>query len=65
LAGAAEIHAGIVLMQDGDLLAAEQIEVMAAIVRVLQAEMTTGKDLVNRVLYISISGTARFENLPG
>jgi predicted nuclease of predicted toxin-antitoxin system len=65
LAGAAEIHAGIVLMQDGDLLAVEQIEVMAAVVRVLQAEMATGKDLVNRVLYISISGTARFENLPG
>jgi predicted nuclease of predicted toxin-antitoxin system len=65
LASAAEIHAGIVLMLDGDLLASEQIEAMAAVVRVLQAEMTIGKDLVNRVLYISISGTARFENLPG
>ena len=51
-------------MLDGDLLAVEQIEVMAAVVRVLQAEMPTGKDLVNRVLYISISGTARFEDLP-
>jgi predicted nuclease of predicted toxin-antitoxin system len=28
LAAAVEIHAGIVLMQDGDLLAAEQIEVI-------------------------------------
>jgi predicted nuclease of predicted toxin-antitoxin system len=65
LAGAAEIHAGIVLMQDGDLLVAEQIEVMATVVRVLQAEIARGKDLVNRVLYISISGTAKFENLPG
>jgi predicted nuclease of predicted toxin-antitoxin system len=65
LASAAEIHAGIVLILDGDLLASEQIEAMAAVVRVLQAEMTIGKDLVNRVLYISISGTARFENLPG
>jgi predicted nuclease of predicted toxin-antitoxin system len=65
LAAAAEIHAGIVLMLDGDLLAAEQIEVMAMIVQVLQAdEIDTGKDLVNRVLYISIAGTARFENLP-
>jgi predicted nuclease of predicted toxin-antitoxin system len=64
LAGAAEIHAGIVLMLDGDLLAAEQIELMAAVVRVIQAEIETGKDLVNRVLYVSISGTARFENLP-
>ena len=64
LAAAVEVHAGIVLMLDGDLLAVEQIEVMAAVVRVLQAEIATGKDLVNRVLYISISGTARFEDLP-
>jgi predicted nuclease of predicted toxin-antitoxin system len=64
LAAAVEVHAGIVLMLDGDLLAVEQIEVMAAVVRVLEAEMATGRDLVNRVLYISISGTARFEDLP-
>jgi predicted nuclease of predicted toxin-antitoxin system len=63
LAGAAEIYAGIVLMIDGDLLAAEQIEVMAMVVRVLQSDMDLGKDLINRVLYISISGTARLENL--
>ena len=64
LATAVEIHAGIVLIQDGDLLAAEQIELMAVVVRVLQAEINTGRDLVNRVLYISISGIARFEDLP-
>jgi predicted nuclease of predicted toxin-antitoxin system len=64
LAAGVEVHAGIVLMLDGDLLAAEQIEVMAAVVRVLQAEMSIGKDLVNRVLYFSISGIARFEDLP-
>jgi predicted nuclease of predicted toxin-antitoxin system len=64
LAGSAEIHAGIVLMLDGDLLVAEQIELMATVVQAIQAEIDTGKDLVNRVLYISISGIARFENLP-
>jgi predicted nuclease of predicted toxin-antitoxin system len=64
LAAAVEIHAGIVLMQDGDLLAAEQIEVIDTAVRVLQAEIARGKDLVNRVLYISIAGIVRFENLP-
>jgi predicted nuclease of predicted toxin-antitoxin system len=64
LAAAVEIHAGIVLMQDGDLLAAEQIELIDTVVRVLQAEIATGKDLVNRVLYISIAGIVRFENLP-
>ena len=64
LAGAAEIHAGIVLMLDGDLRASEQIELMAEAVRVLQVEITAGRDLVNRVLYISTSGTTRFENIP-
>jgi predicted nuclease of predicted toxin-antitoxin system len=64
LASAAEIHAGIVLMLDGDLRAAEQIELMVEVVRVLQVEIAAGKDLVNRVLYISTSGTARFENIP-
>lgn len=64
LAAAAEIHAGIVLMLDGDLLVAEQIKVMAMIVQTLQVEIETGNDLVNRVLYISISGNTRFENLP-
>jgi predicted nuclease of predicted toxin-antitoxin system len=64
LAGAAEIHAGIVLMLDGDLRAVEQIELMADVVRFLQVEIAAGKDLVNRVLYISISGIARFENIP-
>jgi hypothetical protein len=51
-------------MLDGDLRASEQIEVISAVVRVIQAEMDTGRDLVNRVLYISINGTARFEDLP-
>jgi predicted nuclease of predicted toxin-antitoxin system len=64
LAAAVEIHAGIVSIQDGDLLAAEQIELMDTVVRVLQSEVEIGKDLVNRVLYISISGIARFEDLP-
>jgi predicted nuclease of predicted toxin-antitoxin system len=64
LAAAVEIHAGIILIQDGDLLAAEQIELMETVVRVLQTEIETGKDLVNRVLYISILGTTRFEDLP-
>jgi predicted nuclease of predicted toxin-antitoxin system len=64
LAAAVEIHAGIVLMQDGDLLAAEQIKLIATVVGIIQAEIDLGKDLINRVLYVSMSGTARFEDLP-
>jgi predicted nuclease of predicted toxin-antitoxin system len=64
LAAAIEIHAGIILIQEGDLLATEQIELITRAVQVLQAENAIGKDLINRVLYISISGTAKFEDLP-
>jgi predicted nuclease of predicted toxin-antitoxin system len=64
LAAVVEIHAGIVLIKEGDLLAVEQIELMAVVIRVLQSEINIGRDLVNRVLYISISGIARFEDLP-
>jgi hypothetical protein len=51
-------------MLDGDLRAAEQIELMVEVVRVLQVQIAAGKDPVNRVLYISNSGTVRFENIP-
>ena len=64
LAAAIEIHAGIILIQEGDLLATEQIELITIAVQMLQAENAIRKDLVNRVLYISISGTAKFEDLP-
>jgi predicted nuclease of predicted toxin-antitoxin system len=64
LAAVVEIHAEIVLIKEGDLLAVEQIELMTVVLRVLQAEINIGRDLVNRVLYISISGIARFEDLP-
>jgi predicted nuclease of predicted toxin-antitoxin system len=41
LAAAVEIHSGVVLMQDGDLLAAEQIELIDTVVRVLPADSST------------------------
>jgi predicted nuclease of predicted toxin-antitoxin system len=64
LAAAVEIHAGIILIQEGDLLAIEQIKLITTVVEVLKAEIAIGKDLVNRVLYVSISGTIRFEDIP-
>ena len=59
-----EVHAGIVMVREGDLLVAEQIDLIANVVRVLIAESETGKDLINRVLYVSISGTTKFIDLP-
>jgi predicted nuclease of predicted toxin-antitoxin system len=64
LAAAIEIHAGIILIQEGDLLVTEQIELINTVVGFLQAETAIGKDLINRVLYVSIFGTAKFINLP-
>ena len=59
-----EVHAGIVLVEEGDLLVAQQISLINTVVGVLESEIAIGKDLINRVLYISISGTTRFEDLP-
>jgi predicted nuclease of predicted toxin-antitoxin system len=64
VAGLMEVHAGIVMVREGDLLVVEQIELIGNVVRVLAGEFDRGKDLVNRVLYISISGTATLEDLP-
>jgi predicted nuclease of predicted toxin-antitoxin system len=64
LAAEVEIHAGIILIQEGDLLVTEQIELINTVVWVLQSETAIGKDLINRVLYVSISGTIKFINLP-
>jgi predicted nuclease of predicted toxin-antitoxin system len=64
LAAAIEIHAGIILIQEGDLLVTEQIELINTVVGFLQAETAIGKDLINRVLYVSIFETAKFINLP-
>lgn len=64
LAAVIEIHAGIILIQEGDLLVTEQIELINTVVGFLQAETAIGKDLINRVLYVSIFGTAKFINLP-
>jgi predicted nuclease of predicted toxin-antitoxin system len=64
LAAEVEIHAGIILIQEGDLLVTEQIELINTVVWVLQSETAIGKDLINRVLYVSISGTTKFINLP-
>lgn len=63
-ARASEIHAGIVFIQEGDLLRDEQILIMREVVIFIQQELKVGRDMINRVLYISIDGTKQFLNLP-
>ncbi|MDJ0572513.1 MAG: DUF5615 family PIN-like protein [Pleurocapsa sp. MO_192.B19] len=63
-AKASEVHAGIVFVQEGDLLREEQIKIMQEVVKIIQQELDAGKDMINRVLYISIDGTKRIETMP-
>lgn len=63
-ASGVEVHSGIVFIQEGDLLVSAQIELIATVIRVLEAKIAIEKDLINRVLYVSISGITRFEILP-
>jgi len=60
LAGARELHAGMVLVEDGGLNRAEQLEVLQRILVALDAE----DDLVNRVLTVKLDGGLVIEELP-
>jgi predicted nuclease of predicted toxin-antitoxin system len=59
-----EVHNGIVFFLEGDLLRHEQIEVLKNVVTAIQAEIDAGREMINRVLYISSNGTKHFENMP-
>ncbi len=60
LARARELHPGIILLEDGDLVRDEQLSVLRAAVAALQGE----RDLVNRVLRIWADGKFIFEDVP-
>jgi predicted nuclease of predicted toxin-antitoxin system len=60
LAHAREIHAGIVLIDRGSLVWAEQLAIIRAAVAIIQNE----PDLVNRVLWVNADGTMKFEDIP-
>ncbi len=63
-ANAFEVHAGIVFIQEGDLLRNEQIEICTQAVVFIQQEIANGKDMINQVLYISLDGTKELKTLP-
>jgi predicted nuclease of predicted toxin-antitoxin system len=48
-----ELHAGIVLVLDGNLLRHEQISLIDKVLDILTKELAEGRDMVNRVLQIS------------
>ena len=60
LARVRELHAGIILLEAGDLLREEQLRVLRRAVKALEGE----RDLVNRVLRISREEELAFEEVP-
>lgn len=60
LARARELHAGIILFEDGALLRQEQLRLIRAAV----AHITTLGDLINKVLWVAVDGTMRVEDVP-
>jgi predicted nuclease of predicted toxin-antitoxin system len=60
LAGARELHPGLVLVEDGELHRDEQLRAIRAAMATLQGE----RDLVNRVLRVWLDGETVFEDIP-
>jgi predicted nuclease of predicted toxin-antitoxin system len=60
LARAQDIHADIVLLEDGDLLRGEQLQVLRTVVEKLASE----RDFVNRVMRVWRDGTIVCEGVP-
>jgi predicted nuclease of predicted toxin-antitoxin system len=58
---AVEVHAGIVFVQEGDLLRKEQRKVCLEAVIFIQREFAAGRDMINQALYISIDGTKKLK----
>ena len=64
LARATDLHAGIVLLMDGDLLRDEQLATVRTALRLMENELRRRRDMVNRLLRISFDGKHKFETLP-
>ncbi|MBN1612672.1 MAG: DUF5615 family PIN-like protein [Polyangiaceae bacterium] len=64
LAHAVEIHAGVVLVEDGDLVREEQEAVVERAATLIQAELDAGRDMINRVMRIDRGGVVGFEDVP-
>ena len=60
LARAAELHAGIIFLEAGDLLREEQLQVIRRAVSVIRQR----GDIVNQVLRVSPDGAMTFEPMP-
>ena len=64
LATTRDLHAGIVLIEDGEIGRDDQLKVIRGAIVAMEAEARAGRDMVNRVLRIASDGTQVFEAIP-
>lgn len=64
LARSNELHCGMVVVLDGSLRRAQQLDVLGKVIDTLAAEYAAGRDMVNRVLRVSLDGANEFFELP-
>lgn len=64
LASARDLHAGIVLLEEGDLLREEQLAAVRGAIAAIAAELDAERDMVNRVLLVGPEGEMTFMNIP-
>ena len=64
LARAAEVHAGLVLFENGGLPRTEQLQLVREALALIAGEHAAGRDLINRALRIWADSTHTFEALP-
>jgi predicted nuclease of predicted toxin-antitoxin system len=64
IARAATVHAGLVFFEDGGLLRADQLRLTRDALALIAAELTAGRDLINRVLRIWSTSAYVFESSP-
>lgn len=60
LARSRDLHAGIILLEDGGLPRAEQLRV----IRLALAELASSSDMVNCVMRVAADETVTFEQAP-
>jgi predicted nuclease of predicted toxin-antitoxin system len=65
LARARDLHGGIILIEDGELLRDEQHAVLERAVKAVTVEYAAGRDMINRVLRIGYTHGPMFESLVG
>ncbi|MDF5731257.1 MAG: hypothetical protein PUP92_25460 [Rhizonema sp. PD38] len=59
-----EVHAGIIFIRNGGLLRDEQIAVVEKAINAIIGELKSGRDMINRVLYVELDNMINFETLP-